>query len=140
MALPDDLNSAATLCANAAAATTIQLIGLGARPIDPAAATKWDRQDTQLKNNISELNNLSSGISASIVSNALQAIWPNLQTLSVVTASAQADITAIKDISEAMSKIASIITFGVAVVTLAGAPTPANAQAVVTAFTKMTAS
>jgi hypothetical protein len=140
MAIADDLNSSAELCANAADAATTKLIDLGPRPADPAAAAVWDHQDTLLKNNISVLNNVSSTLSAVIVSNALQQVWPNLQGLSDETNSAQGDINAIADISKAMVKLASIIDFGVAVVALAAQPTPGSAGAVVTAFGKMIAS
>jgi hypothetical protein len=137
MAINDDLDAAATLCADAADAATDKLIGLGPRPTDPASAATWDAQDTVLKNKISTLNNVSSSISALIVSNALQAVWPNLDALDRVTASAQANIKAIADISKAMAAIASIINFGVAVLTVATQPTAANAGSVVTAFKNM---
>jgi hypothetical protein len=140
MAINDDLDSAASLCANAADAATDQLIALGPRPSDAAAGATWDAQDSVLKNKISTLNNLSSSISSLIVSNALTAVWPNLDAIDKVTAAAQANITAISDISKAMAAIASVVNFGVAVITVATQPTAANAGSLVTAFKNMAGS
>jgi len=107
--------------------------------VDPAAAATWDAQDTMLKNKISILNNLSTSISAVIVSNAMQNVWPNLDSLAAVTASAQANIAAIANITKAMAAIATVINFGVALVTLASEPTPGNAANVLTSLTNLTA-
>ena len=137
MAINDDLTSAAELCGNAADAAVDLLIGLGPRPSDPAGASAWDAQDTLLKNKISTLNNLSSTISALIVSNALQQLWPTLTELAAVTEDAQKNIAAIEEISKAMAAVASVINFGVAVATLATQPTPGNAGSVATAFKNM---
>lgn len=137
MTINDDLNFAADLCANAADAAVDKLISLGPRPSDAAAAAAWDAHDAILKNKISTLNNLSSSISAMIVSNTLQSVWPDLVTLGNVTASAEENIKSIADISKAMVSIASVITFGVAVITVATQPTPANAGSMATAFTSM---
>ena len=140
MALADDLNSAAALCANAADAATTKLIGLGPRPTEPVAAALWDHKDAILKTDISVLNNLSSTISAVIISNALKQLWPQLQGLNDITTSAEADIAATADISKAFVKIASIIDFGVSVAALAAQPSPSAVQAVISAVTKMRAS
>ena len=78
MAISDDLNEVATLCANAADAAIDKLIGLGPRPSDATAAATWDAQDAALKNTISTLNNLSSSISALIVIDALQKVWQKI--------------------------------------------------------------
>ncbi len=140
MAINDDLISVATLCANVADAAIDQLIRLGARPTDSAAATAWDAQDAVLKNKISTLNNLSSSISALIVSNALQDVWPALDTLGGVTSSAQVNIDKIADISKAMAAIASVINFGVSTIKVATQPTATNAQSLASAFTNMVGS
>jgi hypothetical protein len=137
MAINDDLSSAANLCANAADAATDKLIALGPRPSTAPTASTWDAQDALLKNKISTLNNLSSSISALIVSNALQAIWPTLDALNGVTAAAQKDIDEIKDVSAAMAAVASVINFGVAVVTLTTQPTASNAGSLAKAFANM---
>jgi hypothetical protein len=134
MTINKDLQNASDICANAADAATNKLISLGPRPNDLASAAIWDNQDSLLKNKISTLNNLSATISALIVSDALQNIWPNLTGLDKVTSSAQANIKTIADISKAMSTIASIVNFGVAVTLLSTQPTPANAASLVTAF------
>ena len=140
MAISEDLNCVATLCGNVADAAVGALIALGPRPSDPAAASTWDAQDVLLKNKISTLNNLSSSISAIIVSNALQSVWPTLTALDSVTASAQNNVTAIKDISKAMAAVAAVISFGAAVLTLAAQSTPANAASLVSAFKNMVGS
>lgn len=137
MATHDNLASVSQLCANAADAAVDLLIGLGPRPSDPAGASTWDAQDATLKNKISTLNNLSSSISALIVSDALQTVWPALDTLDKVTRTAQTNISSIKEIAKAMAAVASVINFGVAVVTVATQPTPGNAGSVVTAFKNM---
>jgi hypothetical protein len=137
MAITDDLTSAAALCANAADAATDKLIGLGPRPTDPTAGGVWDSQDTLLKNKISILNNLSSSISALIVSEALQNAWPQLDQLNNITNSAENDIARIANTVKVMVAIASVVNFGVAVVTLAMQPTPSNAASVVTALKNM---
>ena len=137
MATTSDLMSAAQLCANAADAAVDLLIGLGPRPSEAAGASAWDAQDTLLKNKISTLNNLSSAISALIVNDALEGVWPALTDLDKVTDAAQKNIDAIKEISKAMAAVASVINFGVAVATLATQPTPGNAGSVATAFRNM---
>jgi|SRR5471030_2934306 len=133
----ENLDSAADLCSNAADAALTKLIELGARPADANAAATWDAQDSLLKNKISTLNNLSSSISAQIVSNALDQQWPNLNTLSAVTASAQVDIQKIADINQAMATLASIINFGVSVITMATQPSVANSESLATSFKNM---
>lgn len=137
MAMSDDLNNVAGLCANGADAATTRLIALGPRPSDPVAAATWDAQDTLLKNKISTLNNLSASISALIVSDALAAVWPTLNELSGVTSAAEASIETIADVSKAMAALASVINFAVSVVTVATQPTISNAGSLVTAFNNM---
>lgn len=137
MATGDDLTNAAELCGNAADAAVDLLIDLGPRPADAAGAAAWDAQDTLLKNKISTLNNLSASLSALIVNNALQEVWPNLSGLDAVTGGAQKSIREIRDISQAMAAVASVIKFGVAMATLATQPTAGNAGSVATAFKNM---
>jgi hypothetical protein len=140
MATTDDLTSAATLCANAANAGLNLLIGLGPRPGDAAGGAAWDGQDSLLKNKISTLNNLSSSLSALIVSAALQAVWPTLTDLDKVTNGAQRNVDEIKEITKAMAALASVINFAVSVATLATQPTAGNAGSVATAFKNMVSS
>lgn len=137
MATIDDLTSAATLCANAANAALDLLIDLGPRPADAAGGATWDAQDSLLKNKISTLNNVSSSLSALIVSAALQAVWPILTDLDKVTDGAQKNIDEIRDITKAMAAVASVINFAVSVMTLATQPTAGNAGSVATAFKNM---
>lgn len=137
MAINDDLNCVASLCANAADAAVNTLINLGPRPGDAAGAATWDAQDALLKNKISTLNNLSSSISALIVNHALQSTWPNLAGLDKVTADAKKNIDAIKAIAKAMAAVASVINFAVAVITIATQPTAGNAGNVAIAFKNM---
>jgi hypothetical protein len=134
MTISDDLNAASTLCANAADAAGDKLSALGARPTDMKAAAAWDAQAGSLRQNISKLNNLSSSISALIVVKELQSVWPELDQLNQVTASAQSDLVAIADTTKVILALATVINFGNAIVTLVAQPNLTSASALVTAF------
>ena len=140
MTTKTDLESLAALCDEAADAAVDRLIGLGPRPADAHGAATWDAQDALLKNKISTLNNLSSSLSALIVQQALEQVWPALDALGEVTASAQASIARIREIAKTMATIASVINLGVAAVTLATQPTAGNATGLVSAFKNLEAS
>ena len=135
-----DIASAATLCLNAANAATTTLIAMGPCPAAPTAAAAWHDQDTALKTNISDLNNLSATLSAVAVTDALNGLWQDLAGLNAAVSSVQSDIATIADISNVMTKLSTIINFAVAVAAVAAAPTPAGVESVVTAFTAMTGS
>jgi hypothetical protein len=135
-----DLEGSAVLCKNGANAAMDKLIGLGPRPIDNAGAEQWDHQDAVLKNQISVLANLSSTLSALIVSKALQDVWPKLDGLGQITTDVQAKIKTISDIAQAAVRIATIVDFGVAVVALATTPSADAAKGVYEAFKKVSAS
>ena len=139
MTTQSDLEALAVLCDLAADAAVDRLIGLGPRPSAPDSAATWDAQDALLKNKISTLNNLSSSLSALIVQQALQKVWPALDALSEVTASAQASIARIHEIAKTMAAIAAVINLGVAAVTLATQPTAGNATGLVNAFKNLKA-
>jgi hypothetical protein len=130
----DDMNAAAALCRNAADAALDRLLALGPRPKDTAKGQAWDHNDALLKNKIAVLTNQASSMSALIVSQALSDIWPNLDGLTKVTAAAQAEIKSIKAISDALTALASVINFGLAILAVATQPTPTNAGNVVAAF------
>jgi hypothetical protein len=135
-----DLEGSAILCKNGADAAMDKLIGLGLRPIDDAEAEQWDRQDALLKKQISVLANLSSTLSALIVSKGLEDVWPKLDGLSQITTDVRAEIKTISDITHAAVRIATIVDFGVSVVALATTPSANAAKDVYEAFKKVAAS
>jgi hypothetical protein len=134
MTASTDLKSMETLCDNAADAALDLLIGLGARPTDSAAAATWDAQDALLKNKISTLNNLGSSIGATIVAQALEQVWPQLDALEQATAAAQASTAKIDEINKALVTLAAVINFATAAITLITQPSVDNAGKLVTAF------
>ncbi len=135
-----DPQSAADLCDAAAQAALQQQQALGPCPQnDPVQTQAWQHQNDQLRHNISTLTNLSSSLAAQAVSAGLNAVWPALQGLTTVTASAQADIANIVSVSAALMTLASVISFGVAVAALVAAPNAAGVGSVVTAFNAMKA-
>ncbi|HEY1927429.1 MAG TPA: hypothetical protein VGG92_08190 [Caulobacteraceae bacterium] len=132
-----DLLSAADLCNAAAQAALAQQQNLPPCPIDAAGAHAWTQQNSSLQHNINSLTNLSSSFAAQAVSAALDAKWPALQGLAAVTASAKADIQQIVDVGQALTTLAAVISFGVAVAALIAAPNAATANTVLTAFNTM---
>jgi hypothetical protein len=134
MAAELDLKTIEALCQAGADAALDMLIGLGPRPLDPAAATAWDAQGALLKGRVSMLTNMASSIGSTIVVQALQNVWPKLEALGQVTTSAKASIAKISEINKTLSAIASIVNFGTATITLVAQPTPANASGLIAAF------
>jgi hypothetical protein len=130
----DDLKSLEALCEDAADAAFDLLVGLGPRPADPSAATAWDTQDALLKNKISTLNNFASSIGATIVVQALDDVWPQLNGLKDVAAEAESKIAKIAEINKTMSAIASVINFATAAVTVITQPSVGTANKLASAF------
>lgn len=134
MTASTDLKSMETLCDSAADAALDLLIGLGARPTDPAAAATWDAQDALLKNKISTLNNLASSIGATIVVQGLEDVWPQLDALQQAAAAAQANIARIGEINKALATLATVINVATAAITVITQPSVDNAGKLLTAF------
>ncbi len=134
MTASTDLELMETLCEDMAHAGVGLLLGLGGRPADPAAAATWDAQDALLKNKTSTLVNLASSIGSTIVAEALEQVWPQLDALQQVTAAAQANIAKIDQINKALVTLASVINFATAAAALITQPSVDNAGKLVKAF------
>jgi len=139
MATSDDINEIANLCDNTSSATLAKLIAMGPCPTNAKAADIWHKQDTQYKESIAKLGNVSNDIAATIVTEELDGLWPTLDDLDVAVTSASATIDAIKDFNAIVNKVATIIDFGVAVVAMASVPTPLGAASIVSSYQKMMA-
>ena len=131
MSLETNLQALAELCEASAHQNLTAIIALGPRPTDAAAAGAWDETQGRLKGRMDRLTALSVSLAGEAVVQALAAAGQDLSAITAVTAKARKRIADIKKISAVLSAVGAVLDLGLAVVTLAGAPTADGLEDVV---------
>src|SRR4051794_2693256 len=93
------LSDVAKLCNASAQADLNQLLALGVKPTDPAAAALWEQQDTRLRGQIQSLTALAPKLAAESVLVGLATLQGDLDSLTQITKDAQQRIAHIRQVS-----------------------------------------
>lgn len=131
MTLASELQDLADLCQASAQQNLSLLIGMGPRPTDPAGKAAWDLGQSRLRGQIDRLTALAIELSGHAVVAGLQTANEDFASLQDVTKAAAERIKQIAKISDALTIVGAVLDLGLAVLTLAAGPSPANAVALV---------
>lgn len=137
MSTANDLQNLADLAALAAHEVLDRLLRLGPRPTDSSGAMLWDQTETRLRGQMNSLTALASKLSASAILIALKGAHADLSDIKAATDQAKRRIAEIKEVSEFLTGLARVLDLGLAVLTLAAAPSPATALALKKAAEKL---
>ena len=129
MSVKADLSTISGLCEAAAKRALDELLNVGARPEGAAEALLWDQMRTRLQGQINSLTALVSKLTAAAIIEGLEQFAGDLKVIGEVTADAKDRIKDIKSVSDFLSKAASILDLGTAVLALATAPSGATVKA-----------
>ena len=131
MTVATDIQGLADLCKAAAHQAVDAQIDLGPRPAGPEPATLlWDQTSDRLETEVNSLTALAVKLSSAAVLAALEPLKDDLARLATVTQAANDQIRTIKHVSALLTKLASVIDLGLAVLGLAAVPSVASATAV----------
>jgi hypothetical protein len=132
MSVADNIQALADLCGTAAHELLDAMIGLGPRTADPdPAAHAWDQTRASLQGQMDQLTALATQLSSEAVLAALAAQQDAIDRLAGVTDRAETEIKRIQDASKLLSTAARILDVGLAVLTLASAPSVASVKALI---------
>lgn len=129
MSLNSELQDLADLCQVSAQRNLSFLIAMGPRPADGAAAAAWDLGQSRLRGQIDRLTTSAIELSGLAVVTGLETANEDLASLRGVTKAASDRIKQIQTISQALTIVGAVLDVGLAVMTLAAGPTPANGLA-----------
>lgn len=127
MSVSSELQDLANLCQVSAQQNLSLLIAMGLRPDEPAAAAAWTLGQSRLRGQIDRLTALAIELSGQAVVTGLAAANEDLSRLQGITDKAALKIKQIAEISHSLTVVGAVLDLGLAVLTLAGGPTPANA-------------
>jgi hypothetical protein len=133
MTVAQDLGNVADLCAVGAKNTLAAILSLGPKPDSGPDALLWEQQSTRLQGQLNSLTALNSKLTASSVIGGLATFAADLKTIGKVSKDAQKRIAKIKAVSELLTKLASVLDLGLALLAAAAAPSPATIAAVIKA-------
>jgi len=133
MTIAQVLGNCAGMCSVGAKQTLDAILALGPKPPAPSEALLWEQQATRLQGQLNSLTALNARLTAESVLAALEEFSPQLEEVGRVAKDAQARIKRIKEVSELLTKLATVLDLGLAVLAAAAAPSAATVGAVVKA-------
>jgi hypothetical protein len=135
MTIASDLDDVAELCKVAAKRVLHTMLELGPKPQETLQALLWEQQATRLQGQLNSLSALVSKLTAAAVIEGLKPFQEELDTISDISKNAESRIKKVKQVSDLLIKLASILDLGLALLATAAAPSTVSIAAVVKAGT-----
>lgn len=132
-----EINDLVALCGAAAERALRAKLAMPPPPGDAAGAALWDAQRTRLTNQIDSLGTIILKLTTGAIMHALHSASADLASLGAATARARRSIEQIDEIGALLTKVAAVLAVATAVLTVAGAPSPASIAALATAIDQL---